>query len=70
MKPVLGRTLGNYEPKVINPVPGPGEGGKPVSTSNAEKKDVDRLINEYGFNQFVSDKISLDRNIPDLRKDQ
>lgn len=70
LKPILGKTLGNYEPKVINPVPGPGEGGKPVTTSNAEKRDVDRLINEYGFNQFVSDKISLDRNIPDLRKDQ
>ncbi|XP_072167841.1 N-acetylgalactosaminyltransferase 7-like [Diadema setosum] len=63
-------TLGNYEPMSRSSRSGLGEGGVPVKTLPEEKGKVDQLIQEYGFNQYVSDKISLDRNIPDLRSPQ
>ncbi|XP_064623856.1 N-acetylgalactosaminyltransferase 7-like [Lineus longissimus] len=58
--------LGNYEQeqKVRT---GPGEYGTPVYTSMAEKVSADRSYNTYGFNMVASDKISLDRNVPDSR---
>ncbi|XP_033624442.1 N-acetylgalactosaminyltransferase 7-like isoform X2 [Asterias rubens] len=61
---------GNYEPDIPPPRDGPGENGVPVRTGAGEKEAVERGIREYGFNQYVSDKISLDRNIPDLRNAQ
>ncbi|XP_071802747.1 N-acetylgalactosaminyltransferase 7-like isoform X1 [Asterias amurensis] len=61
---------GNYEPDIPPPRDGPGENGVPVRTGPGEKEAVERGIREYGFNQYVSDKISLDRNIPDLRNAQ
>ncbi|XP_071962361.1 N-acetylgalactosaminyltransferase 7-like [Antedon mediterranea] len=63
-------TIGNYEPPPQAPREGPGENGVPVKTLHEEKAAVDEKIIEYGFNQYVSDKISLDRNIPDLRNEQ
>ena len=44
--------------------------GVPVRTGPTEKEAVEKGIREFGFNQYVSDKISLDRNIPDLRNAQ
>nr|XP_054759188.1 uncharacterized protein LOC129265200 [Lytechinus pictus] len=63
-------TLGNYELVELPVREGPGEGGAAVRTQPSEKAMVDKLIQEYGFNQYVSDKISLDRNIADLRSQQ
>ncbi|XP_077996791.1 N-acetylgalactosaminyltransferase 7-like [Glandiceps talaboti] len=66
------REIGNFEhrPPEERGRTGPGEYAIAVKTSKSEQRDVDRLINEYGFNQYVSDQISLDRSIRDLREDE
>ena len=47
-----------------------GEGGEPVYTSMEEKMAADRSVREFGFNMVVSDKIAMDRTIPDTRMDE
>lgn len=49
---------------------GPGEGGEPVETKPAEESKKQEAYSEYGFNQLVSDKISLERTIQDTRHDE
>ena len=51
-------------------VTGPGDGGRPVHTSPSEEKLKQQSYVEYGFNQFTSDKISLNRTLPDTRPKQ
>ena len=46
---------------------GPGSNGEPVQTAPENQRDKDQAYAEYGFNQFISDKISLDRTIKDTR---
>ena len=46
---------------------GPGQGGKPVPISADESSTIQKSYKEYGFNQYVSDKISLHRSVPDIR---
>ena len=49
---------------------GPGEDGKPVLLEfgdGEEKKAADERYNEAAFNVLASDKIALDRRIPDTR---
>ncbi|CAH1791951.1 unnamed protein product [Owenia fusiformis] len=62
--------LGNYEPKNIPQITGPGEGGEPVYISMAEKAQGDRSTQEFGFNMVASDKISMTRRVPDTRMDE
>jgi len=45
----------------------PGEGGVAVATTSEEIKLQNMAYAEYGFNQFISDKISLHRSLPDTR---
>lgn len=60
--------VGNYEPKVPRKGPyGPGEGGKRVSRIAEEEELYKKSYKNYGFNMVNSDKISLDRAVPDLR---
>lgn len=59
--------LGNYEPTTKEIRVGPGEGGAPYHTSMADKQRADDSLRAYGFNQFASDQISLNRSIPDTR---
>ncbi|KAK7488654.1 hypothetical protein BaRGS_00020107 [Batillaria attramentaria] len=59
--------LGNFEPREPPPQPGPGEGGKPVYTSMDEKPQANSQIQQYGFNMLNSDKIAMNRTIPDTR---
>lgn len=49
---------------------GPGENGEAVETEPNEATRRDQAYREYGFNQFISDKISLNRTIPDTRPKQ
>ena len=53
-----------YSNRVI--VDGPGEMGKPVILSEIEIYQAERMKNQ-GVNIIASDKVSLQRTIPDLR---
>ena len=46
---------------------GPGENGKAVQLSPTEQKEADRLFKKEAFNIVASDKIAMDRSIPDTR---
>ncbi|EDO31035.1 predicted protein, partial [Nematostella vectensis] len=46
---------------------GPGENGEPVETKAEDESKKDAAYSEFGFNQFVSDQISLERTISDTR---
>lgn len=46
---------------------GIGEQGKPAHLSAAESSDYDGLYKVNGFNAALSDKIALDRALPDIR---
>lgn len=46
---------------------GRGKGGLPASLSPAEESDAKYLREKYGYNAYLSDRISLDRTIPDHR---
>uniref|UniRef100_A0A8C4XDI3 Polypeptide N-acetylgalactosaminyltransferase n=1 Tax=Erpetoichthys calabaricus TaxID=27687 RepID=A0A8C4XDI3_ERPCA len=65
--------LGNFELKEPEPegVPGgPGEGAKAYVLGPEYKDAIQASIKEFGFNMVVSDMISLDRTISDLRHDE
>lgn len=62
--------LGNYEPKDPPFLNAPGEGGKPVFTSLEEKSDANKQIQQYGFNMVNSDKVPMNRTIPDTRLEE
>lgn len=59
--------LGNYEPTSIETRVGAGERGAPYHTNMADRQRADESLRAYGFNQFASDQISLNRSIPDTR---
>ncbi|XP_016321017.1 putative polypeptide N-acetylgalactosaminyltransferase-like protein 3 [Sinocyclocheilus anshuiensis] len=46
---------------------GRGRGGLPATLMPEEEKEAKYLREKYGYNAFLSDKISLDRSIPDYR---
>ncbi len=45
----------------------PGEGGVATNTKPEEEMLKNKAYAEYGFNQFISDKISLHRSLSDPR---
>lgn len=45
----------------------PGEWGAGVSLNFLEKKREEQGFSDHAFNRVVSDKISLERNLPDVR---
>jgi len=49
---------------------GPGEAGVGVKTSPEEHSKVEHSYGLYGFNQYVSDQISLHRSLSDPRPKQ
>jgi len=65
--------LGNFEPRDVKPTGRPGDEGKDFRIE--DEKDVDlnqvqQLKNEYGMNIAASDRIPMDRSIPDLRLEE
>ena len=46
---------------------GPGEGGKPVVLSSAERAVADKQLQNISLNVVASNKIAMDRSIPDNR---
>ncbi|VIO98686.1 Uncharacterized protein BM_BM6592 [Brugia malayi] len=62
--------IGNFEPKETQLQPGDyGEMGEPVLIDKT-LTEVKEAMREYGFNTYVSDMISLNRSIPDVRMDE
>lgn len=52
---------------VMKVTPGLGEGGLPVHLSPEEEKLSDEVFNTAAFNVYLSDRISLNRTVPDPR---
>lgn len=44
--------------------------GKPVYTISEEKHKANLMIQQYGFNMVNSDKIAMNRTIPDTRLEE
>ncbi|XP_022099434.1 probable N-acetylgalactosaminyltransferase 7 [Acanthaster planci] len=67
--PVLNKKqLGNYESRIPPPErDGPGEFGRAVKVELGEGSKYRKSIREFGFNVELSDEISLDRVVPDIR---
>ncbi|XP_046343077.1 N-acetylgalactosaminyltransferase 7-like isoform X1 [Haliotis rufescens] len=61
---------GNFEPKEPEAKNTPGEMGEPVYTTMEEQSKADQTVREFGFNMVASDKIPMDRSIPDTRMDE
>ena len=50
------------------PRDGPGENGMGVKLTEEERKIADTLFKNASFNVFASDKMALDRALPDTRR--
>ncbi|XP_046337809.2 N-acetylgalactosaminyltransferase 7-like [Haliotis rufescens] len=59
--------VGNYEKFDPGNRTGPGEYGEPVITEDDEKTKAEMSAREFGFNMVNSDKIAMDRALPDIR---
>ena len=64
------KSLGNFEVLAIEPTSGPGEYGQGHRLRSEQRLEEEKLKKVYGFNQLVSDEISLNRSVPDLREDE
>ena len=56
----------NYQTRPVGE--GPGENGVPVTLSPDEQKVADSKWKNASFNVVASDKIALDRTVPDTRR--
>ena len=66
-------TAGNFEPpsnQKVTRLTSPGENGKGHQLRVEQKTEEERLKGVYGFNQLVSDEITLNRTVPDLREEE
>ncbi|EFO27036.2 polypeptide N-acetylgalactosaminyltransferase [Loa loa] len=68
-----GKFLLNFEQLNANnyaPITGAGEDGRPVKLSEADERLSDDTFAINQFNLVVSDRIALNRSLPDIRKHQ
>ena len=64
---------GNFEPtpdEKVTKSTAPGENGKSHHVRVEQKVEEERLKGVYGFNQLVSDEMTLNRTVPDLREEE
>lgn len=55
----------------LNPVvDGWGEDGQPVTLEGAEKEEADKQFSRAAFNVYVSDRLSPNRSLPEVRPDE
>ncbi|XP_001847121.2 putative polypeptide N-acetylgalactosaminyltransferase 9 [Culex quinquefasciatus] len=70
-----GSSIHEYSPFQLNPKlpPPPGDMGEPVvlpaDLPDAVKELIEQQFKQHGFNQYVSDLISVRRRLPDYRDD-
>ena len=66
--PVMGTRWERYRKAQARPArEGPGEHGNPVVLSQEEQREADLRFTKEAFNIIASDKIAMDRSIPDVR---
>ena len=56
-----------YQPLLYSAPDSPGMDGKGVKNQPGDKKVEEGKIEDYGFNELSSSKISLERTVPDNR---
>ena len=72
----MGKKSGNFEPShSVKYLEGgaasePGENGKAHKLRVEQKGQEEKLKGVYGFNQLVSDEMTLNRTVPDLREEE
>ncbi|XP_002742193.1 N-acetylgalactosaminyltransferase 7-like [Saccoglossus kowalevskii] len=59
--------VGNFEPPKSERRTGLGEGAIPVQLNPADENKYVKAKREFGFNMVISDQISLDRTVKDIR---